>query len=172
MRSAARALAGRLLSRSATLLLAAGLGVIAPGCQGNTALLAEAYVDAHDERAAAFCRCFGPLAGYETETETADGMVLAYTDRDRDRCTDNEQFAEQQRVCMIDMFTSGVEFSPDDTLACLLAAETAYTLCLEALACEDIPGYDACTTEFYEDSRACPSLSERDAANFFNCSFV
>ncbi len=152
------------------LLLATLAGLVTPGCQDDTALLAEAYVEAHDDRAEAFCRCFGPLLGYQSVGE--DGETYIYTDRDRDRCASRERYAERQRLCMVDMFTSSVEFAPDDALECLRDVESEYARCLDELACDDLAGFDACTTEFNAATNACPRLTEDDEESFVNCHFI
>ena len=79
----------------------------------------ENYLDARDERAVAFCGCFGPLISYVNE----DG---AYSQREYEDCIAGEQLEVHQRSCITSMYTEASEFPPDIAFECLAAAESGY----------------------------------------------
>ncbi len=145
--------------RSALFLV--GLLIGAASCDDTVGAI-DRYLDARDERVAAFCQCFGPLIDYADE----DGV---YSTREYEQCVEGEQLEVHQRSCITGMYTSDAEFPPDVAFDCLTAAESDYKSCLNKLSCDDTPGLESCIDRYNNKRDNCPRMSTNDEETFERC---
>ncbi len=135
------------------------LGVVS--C-GNTVDAIDGYLDARDQRAAAFCDCFGPLIDYVDD----DGN---YGDREFEDCLDGEQLESHQRSCITSMYTTELDYPPDAAFDCLADVEREYAKCIKKLRCDDISGLESCIGAYNFNRNECPRMSANDESNFEKC---